>query len=143
MSESAIPLRTLLAGRVLLAFSLLLHNNPVVDLMGIGAGHLYFFLEDVYPQLEGGSRVLKTPELMCVRDLSSFSCSQLCPGWYANRLQHCCSKALFGQQEDPSQQQLQHEDPLLQQQQQQQQQQLQQQQQQQPVEQQPVEQHEE
>jgi Derlin-2/3 len=52
--------------RVLLAFSLLLHNNPVVDLMGIGAGHLYFFLEDVYPQLEGGRRVLKTPTIMCV-----------------------------------------------------------------------------
>ena len=27
---------------VLLAFSVLLHNNAVVDLMGIGAGHLYF-----------------------------------------------------------------------------------------------------
>ena len=46
---------------VLLAFSVLLHNNAVVDLMGIGAGHLYFFLEDVYPQLEGGRRVLITP----------------------------------------------------------------------------------
>ena len=49
---------------VLLAFSVLLHNNPVVDLMGIGAGHLYFFLEDVYPQLEGGRRLLVTPMLI-------------------------------------------------------------------------------
>ena len=57
---------TMFVARVLLAFSLLLHNNPVVDLMGIGAGHLYFFLEDVYPQLEGGRRVLKTPTIMCV-----------------------------------------------------------------------------
>lgn len=51
---------------MLLAFSVLLHNNPVVDLMGIGAGHLYFFLEDVYPQLEGGRRVLITPTFMSV-----------------------------------------------------------------------------
>jgi Derlin-2/3 len=49
---------------VLLAFSVLLHNNAVVDLMGIGAGHLYFFLEDVYPQLEGGRRVLITPTII-------------------------------------------------------------------------------
>lgn len=49
---------------VLLAFSFLLHNNAVVDLMGIGAGHLYFFLEDVYPQLEGGRRILITPPVM-------------------------------------------------------------------------------
>lgn len=51
---------------VLLGFSLLLHNNPVVDLMGIGAGHLYFFLEDVYPQLENGRRVLVTPHFIKV-----------------------------------------------------------------------------
>lgn len=49
---------------VLLALSVLLHNNAIVDLMGIGAGHLYFFLEDVYPQLEGGRRVLITPTII-------------------------------------------------------------------------------
>lgn len=51
---------------VLLGFSLLLHNNPVVDLMGIGAGHIYFFLEDVYPQLENGRKVLVTPRFIKV-----------------------------------------------------------------------------
>ena len=62
---------------VLLAFSVLLHNNAVVDLMGIGAGHLYFFLEDVYPQLQGGRRVLITPTIMCVHFCFQFSLSHM------------------------------------------------------------------
>mmetsp|Transcript_3684 Transcript_3684/g.10393 ORF Transcript_3684/g.10393 Transcript_3684/m.10393 type:complete len:244 (-) Transcript_3684:452-1183(-) len=45
---------------VLLGFSLVLGNRPVVDLLGIGAGHLYYFLEDVYPRMTG-RRPLKTP----------------------------------------------------------------------------------
>lgn len=49
---------------VLLGFSLLLKNNPIIDLLGIAAGHIYYFLEDVYPQLENGRRVLKTPRII-------------------------------------------------------------------------------
>ncbi|GAX83467.1 hypothetical protein CEUSTIGMA_g10892.t1 [Chlamydomonas eustigma] len=45
---------------VLLAFSLMLGSSPVVDLMGIAAGHLYYFFEDVYPRMTG-RRPLKTP----------------------------------------------------------------------------------
>ena len=38
------------AGRwVLLSFSFLLGNNGLVDVVGICVGHLYYFLEDVYP----------------------------------------------------------------------------------------------
>ena len=37
------------------AFSVLLGNSPPsVDLMGIGVGHLYFFLDDVLPHTRGG-----------------------------------------------------------------------------------------
>lgn len=36
---------------VLLAFSVLLGNSPTTDLLGIGAGHLYYFFEDVYPYM--------------------------------------------------------------------------------------------
>lgn len=46
---------------VLLAFSLLLGNAVLVDLMGIAVGHVYYFLEDVFPNQPGGFRVLKTP----------------------------------------------------------------------------------
>lgn len=46
---------------VLLAFSLLLGNSIMVDLMGIVVGHLYYFLEDIFPRERGGFRVLKTP----------------------------------------------------------------------------------
>ncbi|PNW72634.1 hypothetical protein CHLRE_15g636400v5 [Chlamydomonas reinhardtii] len=48
---------------VLLAFSLMLGSSPVVDLMGMAAGHVYYFLEDVYPRISG-RRPLKTPALL-------------------------------------------------------------------------------
>jgi len=48
---------------VLLAFSVVLGNSPTVDLLGIMVGHVYYFLEDIYPQMpvDGARRVLKTP----------------------------------------------------------------------------------
>lgn len=51
---------------VLLGFSLLLNHNIIADLIGIGVGHVYYFLEDVYPKEQaeggmGGPRLLKTP----------------------------------------------------------------------------------
>ncbi|KAF8764887.1 Derlin-2 like protein [Argiope bruennichi] len=49
---------------VLLAFSLLLGNSVMVDLMGIAVGHVYYFLEDVCPNQPGGMRILKTPRLI-------------------------------------------------------------------------------
>ncbi len=45
---------------VLLIFSLALGSNPLVDLIGMVAGHLYYFLEDIYPAMRG-RRLLKTP----------------------------------------------------------------------------------
>lgn len=48
---------------VLLAFSLMLGSSPVVDLMGMAAGHVYYFLEDVYPRMSG-RRPLRTPALV-------------------------------------------------------------------------------
>ncbi|CAL1540594.1 unnamed protein product [Lymnaea stagnalis] len=50
---------------VLLGFSLLLGNSVIIDLMGIAIGHVYFFLEDVFPQqTPGGFKVLKTPNFL-------------------------------------------------------------------------------
>ncbi|KAK0055069.1 derlin-2-like [Biomphalaria glabrata] len=49
---------------VLLGFSLLLGNSVIIDLMGIAIGHVYFFLEDVFPQQQGGFKVLKTPTFL-------------------------------------------------------------------------------
>ncbi|GBG88812.1 hypothetical protein CBR_g48427 [Chara braunii] len=45
---------------VLLAFSIMLRSRIVVDLLGMAAGHAYYFLEDVYPRMTG-RRVLKSP----------------------------------------------------------------------------------
>ncbi|KAI2580845.1 DERL2 isoform 6, partial [Pan troglodytes] len=43
---------------VLMGFSLLLGNSIIVDLLGIAVGHIYFFLEDVFPNQPGGIRIL-------------------------------------------------------------------------------------
>lgn len=45
---------------VLLGFSIIVGSSPWVDLLGMSAGHAYYFLEDVYP-LMTGRRLLKTP----------------------------------------------------------------------------------
>ncbi|CAG5129398.1 unnamed protein product [Candidula unifasciata] len=49
---------------VLLGFSLLLGNSVIINLMGIAIGHVYFFLEDVFPQKQGRFKVLKTPAFL-------------------------------------------------------------------------------
>ncbi|KAK6190952.1 hypothetical protein SNE40_002710 [Patella caerulea] len=49
---------------VLLGFSLLLGNSVIIDLMGIAIGHIYYFLEDVFPQQPNGFKVLRTPQLL-------------------------------------------------------------------------------
>jgi len=33
-------------------------------LKGIAVGHVYYFLEDVFPQQHGGFRILKTPNIL-------------------------------------------------------------------------------
>lgn len=45
---------------VLLGFSIIVGSSPWVDLLGMCAGHAYYFLEDVYPFMTG-RRFLKTP----------------------------------------------------------------------------------
>nr|CAH7744819.1 unnamed protein product [Callosobruchus chinensis] len=49
---------------ILLAFSVLLGNAVYVDLVGIAVGHIYYFLEDVFPNQRGGFKILKTPSLL-------------------------------------------------------------------------------
>ena len=35
-----------------------------LDIMGIIAGHLYYYLEEIYPRLSGGHRVISSPSIM-------------------------------------------------------------------------------
>ncbi|XP_050680829.1 derlin-2 [Leptidea sinapis] len=49
---------------VLLGFSVLLGNSISVDLVGMAVGHIYFFLEDVWPRQRGGQKLLKTPNFI-------------------------------------------------------------------------------
>ncbi|XP_017283350.3 derlin-3 isoform X2 [Kryptolebias marmoratus] len=51
---------------VLMGCSLLLGNSVAVDLLGICVGHVYYFLEDVFPNQPGGRKLLTTPELLRV-----------------------------------------------------------------------------
>lgn len=46
---------------VILGFSLLLGNSVQTDIIGITVGHIYYFLEDVFPNQPGGFKILKTP----------------------------------------------------------------------------------
>jgi Derlin-2/3 len=48
---------------VLLGFSILVGSSTWVDLLGMIAGHVYYFLEDVYPRMTG-RRPLKTPSFI-------------------------------------------------------------------------------
>ncbi|XP_078523940.1 derlin-2-like [Lissotriton helveticus] len=49
---------------VLMGFSLLLGNSILIDLIGIAVGHIYYFLEDVFPNQPGGKKLLVTPGLL-------------------------------------------------------------------------------
>jgi len=48
---------------VLVAFNLLMGGRPIPELMGIIVGHIYFFLEDIYPNTSG-IRLIKTPKFL-------------------------------------------------------------------------------
>ncbi|KAI3741050.1 hypothetical protein L1987_58717 [Smallanthus sonchifolius] len=48
---------------ILLSFSVLVGGSLWVDLLGMIAGHAYYFLEDVYPKMTG-RRPLKTPSFI-------------------------------------------------------------------------------
>lgn len=51
---------------VLLGFSLLLGNSVSVDLLGMAVGHIYYFLEDVFPNQHGGMKLIQTPMILKV-----------------------------------------------------------------------------
>ncbi len=48
---------------VMLGFGYMLGQNPTYDVLGIIAGHIYFFLADVFPQVTGRN-IMQTPGLM-------------------------------------------------------------------------------
>lgn len=48
---------------VLLLFSFVLGSSPTMDLLGIFAGHVYYYMTDVYPQMAGVS-LLQTPRIL-------------------------------------------------------------------------------
>mmetsp|Transcript_38957 Transcript_38957/g.154159 ORF Transcript_38957/g.154159 Transcript_38957/m.154159 type:complete len:254 (-) Transcript_38957:3993-4754(-) len=55
---------------VLLLFSLILGSNnssqdhAKADILGVIAGHFYYFLYDIYPIITGGKRILWTPRIL-------------------------------------------------------------------------------
>ena len=55
---------------VMLGFSLVLNNRlPIQDVVGIIVGHVYYFLEDVYPiTSRTGRRFLQAPVLLYVEN---------------------------------------------------------------------------
>lgn len=49
---------------VLLGFSVLVGNAFWVDVMGMVVGHMYYFIEDVFPNQRGGFKLLTTPQIL-------------------------------------------------------------------------------
>lgn len=49
---------------VLLCCSMILGNTIWVDIIGMGVGHIYYFLEDVFPFQRNGYKFLKTPNFL-------------------------------------------------------------------------------
>jgi hypothetical protein len=48
---------------VLMGFNLLMGGFPLTELLGVLVGHVYFFLDSVYPAT-GGPRYLQTPQIL-------------------------------------------------------------------------------
>jgi len=48
----------------LTVLTVLLGGSPVSRLIGIAVGHVYYFLEDLYPTTNGGVHYIKTPAFM-------------------------------------------------------------------------------
>eukprot|EP01122_Echinamoeba_exundans_P003374 TRINITY_DN13487_c0_g1_i1.p1 TRINITY_DN13487_c0_g1~~TRINITY_DN13487_c0_g1_i1.p1 ORF type:complete len:250 (-),score=17.83 TRINITY_DN13487_c0_g1_i1:36-785(-) len=48
---------------VLVAFTVLTGGDPRMELMGIAAGHIYFFLNDMYPRIYGRT-LISTPQFI-------------------------------------------------------------------------------
>jgi len=55
---------------VILAFGYLLNQSPLHDLLGIGVGHIYYYLDDVYPKLRPGRRIFFAPTFLYVALIS-------------------------------------------------------------------------
>ncbi|XP_075071912.1 derlin-3 isoform X2 [Mixophyes fleayi] len=49
---------------LIMGLSLLKGSSSLVNLLGIATGHIYFFLEDVFPNQPGGKKLLVTPALL-------------------------------------------------------------------------------
>jgi Derlin-2/3 len=49
---------------VLVGLNMLLGASPVKDLLGIFAGHIYYYFEDIYPRMNNGFKLLETPTLL-------------------------------------------------------------------------------
>lgn len=52
---------------VMVGFSFIVGQDPIPDLLGIGVGHLYFFVKQVLPDMEGPFKdrmLLRTPDFL-------------------------------------------------------------------------------
>jgi len=72
---------------VLLGFSMMLGNSPTIDLIGIVVGHIYFYLEDVFPGTPAGRgrKVLQTPHVL---ELLAYHAQRLTSGASEPRVGH-------------------------------------------------------
>jgi hypothetical protein len=48
---------------VLIGFNVLMGGLPLLEIFGVIVGHIYYFLDEIYPNT-GGPRILKTPQFL-------------------------------------------------------------------------------
>jgi len=49
---------------VLIGFNFLMGGFPLLEIVGVVIGHVYFYFEDIYPLATGGRRFLTTPQFL-------------------------------------------------------------------------------
>ena len=81
-----VPVKSANLPWAMLALSVLMGGDIFSDLIGIAAGHSYYFLKEVLPQSHGHN-LLKTPQLITnlVKDLERWSNSRQEPTGFFGR----------------------------------------------------------
>ncbi|KAI0565570.1 derlin-like protein [Gracilaria domingensis] len=72
---------------VLLLFSFVLGSSPSMDLLGILAGHVYYFMADVYPTMTGNNDDFDDPPFGAVpQEAGAYGNANQGAGWGQGRM---------------------------------------------------------
>lgn len=80
---------------VLMGFNILMGGYPLLELVGVLAGHVYYFLMYVYPETNG-RRLIECPDILYVGLLALCGVSVICARrGLGTRCRHMCPLPLI------------------------------------------------